>query len=78
MPKVGSTHYAYTAAGKKAAAAARKAGKGKSKPKPKKEWDVQPIFGGQTQVKGIKKETSRGVTAGRSRGIKHMNEPFSD
>ena len=33
MPKVGSTHYAYTAAGKKAAAAARKAGKGKSKPK---------------------------------------------
>jgi hypothetical protein len=36
MPKVGSTHYAYTATGKKAAAAARKAGKGKSKPKPKK------------------------------------------
>ena len=36
MPKVGSTHYAYTAAGKKAAAAARKAGKGKSKPKPKR------------------------------------------
>lgn len=48
MPKVGSTHYAYTAAGKKAAApvdialiladlaAARKAGKSKSKPKPKK------------------------------------------
>ena len=30
MPKVGSTHYAYTAAGKKAAAAARKAGKGMS------------------------------------------------
>ena len=36
MPKVGSTHYPYTAAGKKAAAAARKAGKGKSKPKPKR------------------------------------------
>ena len=36
MPKVGSTHYAYTPAGKKAAAAARKAGKGKPKPKPKK------------------------------------------
>ena len=48
MPKVGSTHYAYTAAGKKAAApvdialiladlaAARKAGKSKSKPKPKR------------------------------------------
>ena len=36
MPKVGSTHYAYTAAGEKAAATARKAGKGKSKPKPKK------------------------------------------
>ena len=34
MPKVGSTHYAYTAAGKNAAAAARKAGM--SKPKPKK------------------------------------------
>ena len=33
MPKVGSTHYAYTAAGKKAAA--RRAGKGKSKPKKK-------------------------------------------
>ena len=59
MPKVGSTHYPYTAAGKKAAAAARKAGKGKSKPKPKNKLDVQPIFGGQTQVKGIKKETSR-------------------
>tara|TARA_R110002020_G_scaffold157199_3_gene339714 strand:+ start:144 stop:290 length:147 start_codon:yes stop_codon:yes gene_type:complete len=36
MPKVGSTRYAYTAAGKKAAAAARKAGKSKPKPKPKK------------------------------------------
>ena len=36
MPKVGSTHYPYTAAGKKAAAAARKAGKRKSKPKPKR------------------------------------------
>ena len=36
MPKVGSTHYAYTAAGKKAAAAARKAGKSKPKPKPKR------------------------------------------
>jgi hypothetical protein len=35
MPKVGSTHYAYTAAGKKAAAAARKAGKPKPKPKRK-------------------------------------------
>ena len=37
MPKVGSTHYAYTAAGKKAAAAAaaRKA-KRKTKPKSKK------------------------------------------
>jgi len=34
MPKVGSTHYAYTAAGKKAAA--RKAGKGKSNPSPKR------------------------------------------
>ena len=79
MPKVGSTHYAYTAAGKKAAAAARKAGKGKSKPKPQKEWDVQPIFGGQTQVKGIKKETSRGkAPQDVSGGFKHMNEPFSD
>jgi len=36
MPKVGATHYPYTAAGKRAAAAARKAGKGKSKPKPKR------------------------------------------
>jgi len=35
MPKVGSTNYAYTAAGKKAAAAARKAGKPKPKPKRK-------------------------------------------
>jgi len=35
MPKVGSTHYAYTAAGKKAAAAARKGSKPKSKPKKK-------------------------------------------
>ena len=36
MPKVGSTHYAYTAAGKKAAAAARKAGKSQSKPQPQR------------------------------------------
>ena len=34
MPKVGSTHYPYTAAGKKAAAAARKT-KRKTKPKTK-------------------------------------------
>ena len=34
MPKVGSTHYPYTAAGKRAAAAARKA-KRKTKPKTK-------------------------------------------
>ena len=35
MPKVGNVHYPYTAAGKKSAAAARKA-KRKTKPKSKK------------------------------------------
>ena len=35
-PKVDGVHYPYTAAGKKAAAAARKKGKRKSRPKPKR------------------------------------------
>ncbi len=36
MPKVGNVHYPYTAAGKKAAATARKKSKKKTRPKPKR------------------------------------------